>query len=123
MSERGRQHETDELRYSGEPLRRLAPLVPDLEWPQLPDGYDAYDVTYEIDVADRTPRAPRCRCTLVPVDAEVQAEAMTAMARAFDEADRELDGLRRTIESGEDYGLLAALEATKPGRSDHSEAP
>jgi len=48
------------------------------------------------------------------VSEQVQAEAVAAMGRAFDEADRELDGLRRTIESGEDYGLLAALGGERP---------
>lgn len=58
MSEtRGREHETAELQYGG--TAALVPLAPADGWPVLPDGYDAYDVTYEIDVADRTPRATR----------------------------------------------------------------
>lgn len=70
---------------------------------------------------DEPLRSPRCRCYLVPLDLEPPTPlivpehpltllALAAMSEAFDEADRELEGLRRTIESGEDYGLLAVLK-------------
>lgn len=52
--------DVDPGKYWGEraPMCRcsLVPLAPDSGWPDLPDGDAAYDVTYEIDVADRTPR-------------------------------------------------------------------